>query len=164
MILMDSGYRMIELWPFHLFANVGSISPTYQPGHAHADELNFELFYNGAPLIVDTGVSTYEKNDRRLLERSTSSHNCVVSGTNSSDVWSGFRVGRRANVKIGADDDQKLTAEHNGFVTITSRTFDSTVTGQITLTDELIYQSTSKGYYGKGYLAFSPRRSLRTNR
>jgi len=152
----DSGYRMMNSGHFTYFANVGSISPTYQPGHAHADELNFELFYNGAPLIVDTGVSTYEKNDRRLLERSTSSHNCVVSGTNSSDVWSGFRVGRRANVKIGADDDQKLAAEHNGFGTITSRTFDSTVTGQITLTDELIYQSTSKGYYGKGYLHFHP--------
>mgnify|MGYP006996151668 CR=1 FL=1 len=27
---------------------------------------------------------------------------------------------------------------------------------QITLTDELIYQSTSKGYYGKGYLHFHP--------
>ena len=154
--LMDSGYRRLDSGNFTLFANVGPISPSYQPGHAHADELNFELFYSGAPLIVDTGVSTYEKNDRRLLERSTSSHNCVVSGTNSSDVWSGFRVGRRANVKIGADDDQKLTAEHNGFGTITSRTFDSAVTGQITLTDELIYQSTSKGYYGKGFLHFHP--------
>ena len=154
--LMDSGYRRLDSGNFTLFANVGPISPSYQPGHAHADELNFELFYSGAPLIVDTGVSTYEKNDRRLLERSTSSHNCVVSGTNSSDIWSGFRVGRRANVKIGADNDQKLSAEHNGFGTITSRTFDSTVTGQITLTDELIYKSTSKGYYGKGYLHFHP--------
>jgi len=91
-----------------------------------------------------------------LLERTTSSHNYVVSGTNSSDVWSGFRVGRRANVKIGADDDQKLTAEHNGFGTITSRTFDSTVTGQMTITDQLVYQSNSKGYHGKGFLHFHP--------
>jgi len=154
--LMDSGYRRLDSGNFTLFANVGPISPSYQPGHAHADELNFELFYSGAPLIVDTGVSTYEKNDRRLLERSTSSHNCVVSGTNSSDVWSGFRVGRRANVKIGAVDDQKLTAEHNGFGTITSRTFDSTVTGEMTITDELVYQSNSKGYHGKGFLHFHP--------
>ena len=154
--LMDSGYRRVDSKNFTLFANVGSISPSYQPGHTHADELNFELFYKGAPIIVDTGVSTYEKNARRLLERSTRSHNCVVSGGNSSDVWSGFRVGRRANVKIGADDGQKLRATHDGFGTLTSRTFDSTVTGQIALTDELIYQSTSKGYYGKGYLHFHP--------
>ena len=154
--LMDSGYRRLDSENFTLFANVGSIGPSYQPGHAHADELGFELFYKGAPLIVDTGVSTYEKNDRRLLERSTRSHNCVVSGSNSSDVWSGFRVGSRADVKIVADVDQILTAEHNGFGAITSRTFDSSLTGQMTITDELVYQSNSKGYYGKGYLHFHP--------
>ena len=117
--------------------------------------MNFELLYQGHPIIVDTGVSTYEKNQRRLLERSTISHNCIDAG-NSSDVWSGFRVGKRANVKIDLDDGQKLRATHDGFGTLTSRTFDSTVTGQITLTDELIYQLTSKGYYCKGYLHFHP--------
>lgn len=154
--MKDSGYRRLESGQFYLFANVGSISPSYQPGHAHADELNFELFYKGAPIIVDTGVSTYEKNERRQLERSTRSHNCVVSGNNSSDVWSGFRVGRRANVKSSLDDDQKLIADHDGFGTLTSRTFVSTVTGQMTLTDKLVYQSTSNGYYGKGYLHLHP--------
>ena len=154
--LRDSGYRRLDSENFILFANVGSIGPSYQPGHAHADELGFELFYKGAPLIVDTGVSTYEKNDRRLLERSTSSHNCVVSGTNSSDVWSGFRVGKRANVTIALDDHQKLKSEHNGFGTITSRTFDSSVTGEMIITDELKYQSNSKGYFGKGFLHFHP--------
>ena len=142
--LMDSGYRRLDSENFTLFANVGAISPSYQPGHAHADQLNFEMFYKGAPLIVDTGVSTYEKNDRRFLERSTQSHNCVVMGGNSSDVWSGFRVGFRANVEIRVDDDHKLTASHNGFGCLTSRTFDSTVTGQMTITDELVYQSDSK--------------------
>ena len=107
-------------------------------------------------MIVDVGVSTYEKNERRLQERSTHSHNCVVSGGNSSDVWSGFRVGSRANVEIDFDDGQKLKATHDGFGTLTSRTFDSTIDGQITLADELIYQSNSKGYYGKGYLHFHP--------
>ena len=154
--LMDSGYRRLDSGNFTLFANVGSIGPSYQPGHAHADELNFELFYEGAPFIVDTGVSTYEKNERRLLERSTNSHNCVVSGSNSSDVWSGFRVGNRANVKIALDDHQKLKAEHDGFGTITARIFDSTVTGELTITDELAYQSNSKGHYGKGFLHFHP--------
>ena len=154
--LKDSGYRMFNSDSFSLFVNVGSIGPSYQPGHAHADELNFELFYKGSPIIVDTGVSTYEKNDRRLLERSTRSHNCIVSGRNSSDVWSGFRVGKRANVKIGLDDDQKLTATHDGFGTVTSRTFDCSVTSQITLTDKLEYRSPSKGYYGKGYLHLHP--------
>ncbi len=154
--LKDSGYRMLKSGSFGLFANVGSIGPSYQPGHAHADELNFELFYNGSPILVDTGVSTYEKNDRRLLERSTSSHNCLVLDSNSSDVWSGFRVGKRAAVKIGLDDQQKLIATHDGFGTLVSRTFDSSEACQFTLTDSLVYQSSSKGFYGKGYLHLHP--------
>ena len=139
-----------------MFANVGSIGPSYQPGHAHADELNFELFFRGEPIIVDTGVSTYEKNDRRLLERCTNSHNCIVLDSNSSDVWSGFRVGKRATVKIGLDDNQILMAKHDGFGTLTSRSFDTSVTGLITLTDKLEYQSNSKVSCAKGYLHLYP--------
>ena len=89
--LKDSGYRMLKSGSFNLFANVGFVGPSYQPGHSHADELNFELFHKGLPIIVDTGVSTYEKNARRLFERSTRSHNCIVLGGNSSDVWSGLK-------------------------------------------------------------------------
>ena len=59
-------------------------------------------------------------------------------------------------MKIGLDDGQILTASHDGFGTITARTFDSNVTGEITITDELIYQSNSKGYHGKGFLHFHP--------
>ena len=59
-------------------------------------------------------------------------------------------------MKIGLDDGQILTASHDGFGTPTSRIFDSTVTDQITITDELIYQSNSKGCYGIGYLHFHP--------
>lgn len=154
--LKDSGYRKLNIGNFSLVANVGSIGPSYQPGHTHADELNFELFYKGLPIIVDTGVSTYEKNDRRLLERSTCSHNCIVLEGNSSDVWSGFRVGKRATVKIGLEDDQKLTATHDGCGRLTSRTFDTSITGQVTLTDKLEYQSTSNGSTAKGYLHLHP--------
>jgi hypothetical protein len=152
----DSGYRRLNTGNFSLFVNVGSIGPTYQPGHAHADELNFELFHEGSPIIVDTGVSTYEKNDRRLLERSTKSHNCIVLDGNSSDVWSGFRVGKRAKVQIGLDDGQNLAATHDGFDILTSRRFDGSVTGQMTIADKLQYRSSSKGYYGKGYLHLHP--------
>ena len=154
--LRDSGYRRLSSADFILFANVGSIGPSYQPGHAHADELNFELFHRGVPIIVDTGVSTYEKNERRLVERSTRSHNCIVLGSNSSDVWSGFRVGKRANVKISLDDDQKLIATHDGFDPLILRSFDSSIIGQITIKDKLENRSTSKSSYGKGYLHFHP--------
>ena len=102
--MKDCGYRKLNNESFSLVANVGSIGPSYQPGHSHADELNFELFYQGAPIIVDTGTSTYENNSRRYIERSTLSHNCImVEDLNSSEVWSSFRVGKRAKVYLKKD-------------------------------------------------------------
>ena len=47
---------------------------------------------------MNLGVSTYETSKRRLLERSTKSHNTVeINKKNSSDVWSSFRVASRAS-------------------------------------------------------------------
>ena len=58
------------------------------------------MFYSGTPIIVDTGISTYEKNDARFKERSSISHNCIsINCQNLSDVWAGFRVGKRAIVE-----------------------------------------------------------------
>ena len=150
----DSGYRMINSDNFRMFANVGSIGPSYQPGHAHADELNFELFYKGAPVIVDTGISTYEKNQRRLLERSTESHNCiVVNANNSSDVWSGFRVGKRAKVQL-IQDDGTITAQHFGYYPIIVKRSFQTLDGLIVITDEL--KNTPKSFEASGKLHLHP--------
>lgn len=110
----QSGYRPLTSGTLTLVANVGNIGPNYQPGHAHADELHFELYHHGQPVVTDVGVSTYEKNERRLLERSSASHNCISWGDNSSDVWSGFRVGRRAKVKLLQDTESIVVAEHDG--------------------------------------------------
>lgn len=110
----QSGYRTLTSGALTLVANVGNIGPNYQPGHAHADELHFELYHHGQPVVTDVGVSTYEKNERRLLERSTASHNCISWGDSSSDVWSGFRVGRRAKVKLVQDTESIVVAEHDG--------------------------------------------------
>ena len=116
--LKDSGYRQLNSRSFSLFANVGSIGPTYQPAHAHSDELSFELFYSRTPIIVDTGISTYEKNDIRFKERSSTSHNCVsFSYQNLSDVWAGFRVGNRATVESKSGPDFiEATCKSNGIL------------------------------------------------
>lgn len=114
--LSDSGYRKFSNERIEFVVDVGGITPSYQPGHAHADELNFVLNLNGKPFIVDVGISTYEKNQRRQLERSTLSHNCVsLANLNSSDVWGGFRVAKRAKVRVLNDLTSEIEAEHNGF-------------------------------------------------
>ena len=104
--LKGSGYRKLNHRNLSLFANVGPIGPSYLPAHAHSDELSFELFYSGTPIIVDTGISTYEKNETRFKERSSVSHNCVsINCQNLSDVWAGFRVGNRAIVESQSSSD-----------------------------------------------------------
>jgi hypothetical protein len=114
--LSDSGYRKFVSGDFELFADVGSVGPSYQPGHAHSDTLSFVLYHKGKPVIIDRGISTYEKNKRRDDERSTASHNTVmINGQEQTDVWGGFRVGRRAKPLILEESQTQLGASHTGY-------------------------------------------------
>src|SRR6185436_6660061 len=63
----------------------------------HADSLSFELSVEGKRWIVDSGCSTYAVGTERLRQRGSAAHNTVVvDGQDSSEVWSSFRVARRA--------------------------------------------------------------------
>ncbi len=120
--LKDSGYRKIENQKFECLLDIGNIGPNYQPGHAHADTFNFILNVGGKPFIVDTGCSTYQINNRRLYERSTEAHNTVVvDDTNSSEVWSGFRVAKRAKVIIVKEVQNEITASHDGYKSLNAK-------------------------------------------
>ena len=112
----ESGYRKMTNHSMEAIVDVGDVMAAYQPGHSHADTFNFELRIDGKPFVVDTGISTYNKTSRRQYERSTAAHNCVVvNGIDSSHVWGGFRVGRRAKVHIEEDAASEITASHDGY-------------------------------------------------
>lgn len=114
--LFESGYRKIENVNYELFLDVGEVGPRYQPGHAHSDTFSFELHIKGQPVIVDTGISTYEKNKLRQLQRSTESHNTVKIGDiNQTKVWSGFRVAERAKIVRLLETGNTIEATHNGY-------------------------------------------------
>ncbi|QIP16231.1 heparinase [Spirosoma aureum] len=115
----DSGYLMYR-WPhFELFVDAGAVGPDHQPGHAHADTFSFVLHVDGKPVIVDSGTSTYQIGPRRTWERSTAAHNTVeISGYDSSEVWGGFRVGRRAYVTTRRESDVGISAHHDGYTNI----------------------------------------------
>lgn len=122
--LTDSGYRKKNFGQAELVIDVGAIGPDYIPGHAHADTFNYELRLHQRPFIVDTGISTYNKNNRRQYERGTAAHNTVViAGRNSSEVWGGFRVARRARVFSLEETKQSVTASHDGYGIIHTRCF-----------------------------------------
>lgn len=109
-LLRESGFRKLVGNNWEAIVKVGPIQPSYQPGHSHADINSFCLWYDGKQIVVDPGTSTYSISMQRDKERSTSSHNTVsVLGMNQSDVWGGFRVGKRARVDLMNDDSQNLT-------------------------------------------------------
>lgn len=93
----DSGYVRLVSGEASLLLDVAPVGPDYLPGHAHADTLSFELSTFDQRIFVNGGTSEYGTSDVRFHERSTAAHNTVVvNGENSSEVWGGFRVGRRA--------------------------------------------------------------------
>ncbi len=111
-----SGYRKYQNSYYEAVVDVGHIGPDYIPGHAHADTFGFELYLDGKPFIVDSGLSTYETNTKRTEERSTAAHNTVeVDGLNQSEVWDGFRVANRAYVTILHENDNIIKAVHDGY-------------------------------------------------
>lgn len=115
-LLKESGYRKFTSNLLEIVIDVGNIGPDYIPGHAHADTFNYELRIEGKPFIIDSGISTYEKNDRRQYERETQAHNTVqVEGRSSSKVWGGFRVAQRAKISSLKEDRNNITARHDGF-------------------------------------------------
>ena len=114
--LKECGYRKMQSGNLEAVVDVGNITATYQPGHTHADTFNYELCIDGKPFVVDTGISTYNKTERRQLERSTIAHNCLSpEGMNSSEVWGGFRVGKRCHTEITKDTGNVIEAVHDGF-------------------------------------------------
>ncbi len=114
-----SGYRSISKGPYECKLDIGQVGPSYQPGHAHADALSFDLYYNNTPLIVEQGTSTYNIGEIRSKERSTAAHNTVVvNGRDQSQVWSGFRVGKRAKVEIIEETPNQFAAQHNGYANL----------------------------------------------
>lgn len=114
--MKECGYRRLQNDRMNCVLDVGNIMAIYQPGHSHADSFNYELRIDGMPFIVDTGISTYNKTERRQYERCTSAHNTVVvENRDSSEVWGGFRVAKRANVEILKENNDYVYAVHNGY-------------------------------------------------
>ena len=92
------GYFVLDKGSFTCFIDGAPIGPSYNPGHAHADNLSFEIFYKGSRLVVDPGIYSYVPGRSRSWFRSTASHNTVViNELEQSEMWGGFRVGRRSN-------------------------------------------------------------------
>ncbi len=119
--LKPSGYIRLDAQRATAWLDVAPIGPDYLPGHAHADTLACELVVDGHSVLVNRGTSVYGTGERRQIERGTAAHNTVtVAGRDSSEIWAGFRVGRRARVQgIFLQEASGVTtvkASHTGYV------------------------------------------------
>ena len=118
--LRNTGYVRVQKGAYVLIADAGDVGPDYQPGHAHADTLSFELSCGDHRIIVDSGTSCYGTGEERLRQRGTAAHNTVrIDKQDSSEVWGGFRVARRARITERRISDSGefivISATHNGY-------------------------------------------------
>lgn len=146
--LSESGYVRLTDGETVALLDVARVGPDYLPGHAHADTLGFEASFHGQRVFVNSGTSCYGTSVERLRQRGTAAHNTVViNGADSSEVWGGFRVARRArplHLRIEQADGIRVSCAHDGYRRLPGRpthrrtwTFrggqlrvDDTVTGQ----------------------------------
>ena len=119
--LPESGYYGARTRGGHyVVCDAGPVGPDYQPGHGHADLFSFELSLDGARVVVDSGVSTYEAGPLRDYCRSTRAHNTVeIEGRDQVELWGAFRVGRRCRprevVWTPREGAFELSARHDGY-------------------------------------------------
>lgn len=126
--LKDSGYIRLVHSPAVALLDVAPIGPDYLPGHAHADTLSFELSVGAQRVLVNSGTSCYGSSGERLRQRGTAAHNTViVNGQDSSEVWSGFRVARRAYpfglyIEHSAEGTTtEVQCAHNGYARLSGK-------------------------------------------
>jgi uncharacterized heparinase superfamily protein len=116
LLLPDSGYARLATDQAVVIADLAKIGPSYLPGHAHADTLSFEMSIFGQRVIVNSGTSEYGLGVERLRQRGTAAHSTVtVANENSSEVWAGFRVARRAYVHDVIVEAGLAKARHDGY-------------------------------------------------
>lgn len=117
--LKESGYARLERRHAVAVLDMAPVGPDYIAGHAHADTLSFELSLFSQRVLVNSGTSCYGNSAERLRQRGTAAHNTVVvNGRDSSEVWGGFRVARRARPvgpQVRENSEIQASCRHDGY-------------------------------------------------
>ncbi len=127
--LKDTGWTFLRFTSgWELVFKCGIPCPKHLGAHAHSDQLSFDLFYKGIPIIIETGTSSYDKSFFRDFERSSKAHNTIQLGIQRNyqtiwyepiDVWSIFRAGKKAspNERDCGECNEWLWVQgsHNGY-------------------------------------------------
>jgi Heparinase II/III-like protein/Heparinase II/III N-terminus len=117
------GYYVMRHGDLYVLARCGDTGIFGGGGHAHNDQLSFELCCGQVPLIEDPGVGTYyEDEEERLRFRSTGYHATLrVDSAEQNELppWPRFPIGNRSRaeaIEWEAGVDRTLFAgRHHGF-------------------------------------------------
>ncbi|MET0306937.1 MAG: alginate lyase family protein [Solirubrobacterales bacterium] len=117
------GYYTMRHGDLYALVRCGDTGVYGVGGHAHNDQLSFELSYGQTPLIEDPGVGTYyESEDERLRFRSTGFHSTLrIDGGEQNELpaYPRFPLGNRSRaeaVEWAAEPGRTtFSGRHHGF-------------------------------------------------
>jgi uncharacterized heparinase superfamily protein len=111
----------------HACVDVGDLGMMGQGGHGHNDTLSFELWVDGASLIVDSGTYAYTFDAQARNEfRSTRAHNTVMVDGKEIAEFAGLWMVRedKTNPRMLewsiSEQQDVLIAEHHGYDSLAS--------------------------------------------
>lgn len=105
----------------YLAVRCGHIGQNGNGGHAHNDQLSFELSVDGFPFIIDPGTFLYTPiPEKRNLFRSTAMHNTLAVAGKEQNDWHEGRFGLfgmfdQAKSKVIEISNHKFLGEQYGF-------------------------------------------------
>jgi len=108
------GYLGFENNNEKLIFDAGDVVSGNQPGHGQCDALSFEYFRGEEKVFTNSGLYEYNGGERRIYSRSTQAHNTLsFNNLEQSEIWSSFRMARRAKVdfKLETLDTSTLKIE-----------------------------------------------------
>jgi uncharacterized heparinase superfamily protein len=90
----DAGFYGHRTGADFFIARMGPLGPGDLMGHAHGDWGSFEWSVDAQRVIVNQGVHEYRAGPKRVLSRSTASHNtATLDGAEQADFFGAFRCG-----------------------------------------------------------------------
>jgi Heparinase II/III-like protein/Heparinase II/III N-terminus len=117
----DIGLYIYKFDDFSLFFRCGPVGQEGTGGHAHNDQLSFEMAVGGRSLIVDPGTYLYSPDPNlRNAYRSTAMHNTLVLGGREQHGWEEgwrglFSLRRVCRSQVISARPDEWIAEHDGF-------------------------------------------------
>jgi Heparinase II/III-like protein/Heparinase II/III N-terminus len=117
------GYYVMRHGDLYVLVRCGDTGVYGIGGHAHNDQLSFELCCGGTPLVEDPGTGTYyESEAERLSFRSTGFHATLrVDGAEQNELpsYPRFPLGNRSRAEMTAWEPgierTAFTGRHHGF-------------------------------------------------